>query len=80
MTNSSSDRSDSRASDVSAAASNSTTMSSQPRKQSYQLLVFLAQSPTEDSSLYGRLGGSSAAGHAEHTVARAHSEFRGGPA
>ena len=62
------------------AASNNTAMANQPWKQSYQLFVFLAQSPTEDSSLYGRLGGYSAAGHAEHTVARAHSEFRGGPA
>jgi hypothetical protein len=30
-------------------------MASRPREQSYQLLAYLAQSATEDSSPYGRL-------------------------
>jgi len=69
-------------------------MASQPREQSYQLLAYLAQSATEDSSPHGRLAIASQRqtagldgrmallyiGRAGQAVARFDEEFRRGPA
>ncbi|KAH6844540.1 hypothetical protein B0I37DRAFT_355096 [Chaetomium sp. MPI-CAGE-AT-0009] len=71
------------ASHASAAGSNNTATSSQPQEQSYQLLAYLAQSPTDDGSPYARLNGGIAlphAGRAEQVITRNDEQFQGGPA
>ncbi|KAH6649272.1 hypothetical protein F5144DRAFT_588031 [Chaetomium tenue] len=46
--------------------SNKSTTSSQTDEQPYQLLAYLAQPPTKEGSVYGRLGGCIAVVHTNY--------------
>lgn len=51
---------------ASTAGSNNSTASSEPYEEPNQLLAYLAQPPTEEGSVYGRLGGCIAVVHTSY--------------